>query len=143
MGQYFYIVNLDKCEYLDPLNLRAGMKLWEICANSCLNVLGFLLRQSSETGGGDIRKEYTNAGRWANDRIVVVGDYDESDIFNIAGNDYKEISQEIKNEWNDFIELSELKIPKEDHYFCRKCQKETKDGYICKKCNEDDINDGN
>lgn len=111
MGQYFYIVNLDRREYLDPLNLGGGMKLWEIAANPCLNVLAFLLRQSSSGGGGDIQKSYVHAGRWAGDRIAIVGDYDESEIFQQCGEGlYAEITDEIREEWNDFIELDELKL---------------------------------
>ena len=87
MGQHFYIVNLDRREYLDPLNLGGGMKLWEIAANPCLNVLAFLLRQSSGGGGGDTQKPYVHAGRWAGDRIAIVGDYDESEIFQQCGHD--------------------------------------------------------
>ena len=56
MGQYFYIVNLTKREYIDPHRLDCGLKLIEIVASDVLNVLGLLLRQSCETGGGDIQK---------------------------------------------------------------------------------------
>lgn len=111
MGQYFFVVNLDRREYLAPLQLGCGAKLLEIAANPCLNVLAFLLRQSSETGGGDIRKPYANAGRWAGNRIAIVGDYDESGIFTqCCKGQYREISGEIREEWNDFIELEDLKI---------------------------------
>ena len=111
MGQYFYIVNLDRKEYLDPLNLDCGMKLWEIAANPCLNVLAFLLRQSNETGGGDIRKPYINAGRWAGNRIAIIGDYDASGIFAQCSKGlYEEISDDICEEWNDFIGMEDLQI---------------------------------
>lgn len=111
MGQYFYIVNLDLREYLNPINLGCGMKLWEIAANPCLNVLAFLLRKSSEGGGGDIQKPYANAGRWADSRIAIVGDYDESEIYQQCNSGlYEEITDKIREEWNDFIEINELKI---------------------------------
>lgn len=110
MGQYFLIVNTDKREYLHPHRLGCGLKLWEICANKALNVLGFLLRQSSEGGGGDIQKDYKNAGRWAGDRIVIVGDYDDSKLYEKAKAEFKEITGEIKDEWNDFIGMEEQKI---------------------------------
>jgi hypothetical protein len=29
MGQYWRVVNLDKCEYIDPYALGSGAKLWE------------------------------------------------------------------------------------------------------------------
>ena len=112
MGQYFYIVNLDRKEYLDPINLGGGMKLLEIASNPCLAVLALLLRKSNETGGGDIHKPYANAGRWAGERIVIVGDYDESGIFQQCDRgEYREITAEIRDDWNDFVGLGDLHIP--------------------------------
>lgn len=136
MGQYFYIVNLDKKEYLHPHNLGHGLKLWEICMNPCLNVLGFLLRQSSEGGGGDINKDYKFAGHWAGNRIVVVGDYDESKLYDKANKQFKEISQEIRKEWNDFCEgVHECKIPRIGKGICHSCGKETtKYAFECSEC---------
>ena len=75
IGQYFLIANLDKKEFIHPHDLNTGAKLWEMCSNNVGGLLLFLLRQSSEGGGGDIREDYKFAGRWANNRIVVVGDY--------------------------------------------------------------------
>lgn len=135
MGQYFLIVNLTKKEYLDPHNLGGGLKLWEICANSVLNVLGFLLRKSSEGGGDDIQKDYKNAGRWAGDRIVVIGNYDKSKLYDKARQEFTEITAEIREEWNEFIELEELKICRIGFHKCFDCGKENKD-YVCKKCRE-------
>ena len=108
MGQYFLIVNLDKKEYIHPHELGSGLKLWEICANNICRVLPFLLRKSNETGGGDIHKDYKNAGRWAGDRIVVIGDYDKSGLYDKAKEEFKEISNEIRDEFNDFIGSEEL-----------------------------------
>ncbi len=103
MGQYFIIVNLDKKEYIHPHKLNTGAKLWEIAVNPIAGVFPFLLRKSSETGGGDIEKNYKNAGRWAGDRIVVVGDYDNSGLYDKAEEEFKEISEEIKEEIEDFL----------------------------------------
>jgi hypothetical protein len=55
MGQYFLIVNLDKKEYIKP----TLMKLWEICANNTIRVLGFLLATNNWDGTG-IPKHYNN-----------------------------------------------------------------------------------
>ena len=49
--------------------------------NNQAGIFPFLLRQSNEGGGGDIQKEYATAGRWAGDRITLVGDYDESKLW--------------------------------------------------------------
>lgn len=110
MGQYFLIVNLDKREFVDPSRLGGGLKLWEICANNVCRILPFLLRKSSEGGGGDIRKEYFSAGRWCGDRVVVVGDYDESGLYDLTSKEYTDISDAVRKDFNDFIEVEDLKV---------------------------------
>ena len=138
MGQYFLIVNLDKKEYIDPDHLDGGPKLWEICANNTSRVIPYLLRQSTGRGGGDIgsresyelykkytdedgntnwervnkeiEEAYSNAGRWAGDRVVVVGDYDESGLYRKAEEEFTEISNQIAEEFNRFIEFDDSKV---------------------------------
>ena len=140
MGQYFLIVNLDKEEFLDPQKLGSGLKLWEICANNISRLLPHLLRKSSGFGGGDVsdrysrkllkrksknpndttietiqkevNKDFSNNGRWAGDRIVVVGDYDESKLFKKADDSFTDISSEVKEEFNKFIEVDDCKLGK-------------------------------
>ena len=109
MGQYFRIVNQDKEEYLNPWEAGTGAKLWEICANNLGRILPFLLRKSNEGGGGDIQKDYETAGRWAGDRVVVVGDYDESGLYQETER-YTDITRKSVKEFNDFIGLEDHKI---------------------------------
>lgn len=79
MGQYHLTANLTKREILDPHKLGDGLKLSEqvnseggICA-----ALLILLAASNGRGGGDFDDHGTVVGRWAGDRIVVIGDYGE------------------------------------------------------------------
>ncbi len=81
MGQYHKIANLDKGEILHPHALGCGLKLWEQLANSpgtgtALIVL--LASASNGDGSGDIRNDSPVVGSWRGDRIVMVGDYDDS-----------------------------------------------------------------
>jgi hypothetical protein len=46
MGQYFRIVNLDKKEWIEP----DGWKLWELCANNSIRMLGYLLATDNWDG---------------------------------------------------------------------------------------------
>jgi hypothetical protein len=104
MGQYYLVVNKDRQEYISPHQLGCGAKLWEICANDLPRVLPYLLHQSSGTGGGDPHNQETvHLGRWAGDRIVVVGDYDNSGLFQMAKSVYDEISDEVRPEVNEFL----------------------------------------
>ena len=109
------IANLTKQEYLHPHKLGTGLKLWEICANPQIGVLAYLLRKSDELGGGDIRDpdEFPNAGRWAGDSLVIIGDYDSSELYYYVQDHFKEITDEIKDEYNAFIEIERLMIGRE------------------------------
>ncbi len=140
MGQYFKAVNVTKREIVDPWEIGGGAKLWEWCANHKAGIFPYLLRKSSGTGGGDLdgrtrQVEVTElpnlgsflraattregapcstggtyAGRWAGDEIYLIGDYDESNLYEEATNHYRDISEELVEEYNRFIELSSLKL---------------------------------
>lgn len=83
MGQYHFIVNLDKREFIDPYRMGVGAKAWEQLASmpSTPQALFALLICSNGRGGGDLGGRSPTAerviGRWAGDRIAVVGDYAE------------------------------------------------------------------
>lgn len=114
MGQYFLLVNVDRKEYVDPFFVGggSGYKLWEWCTNNTTRVIPFLIRKSSSIGcGGDLLSDsYKYAGRWAGDRIVLVGDYDDSGLFTVAEDSYENISKEVREEFNRFIEVDDLKL---------------------------------
>lgn len=98
MGQYWLPVNLDKREFIDPHKLGSGLKLWEQLANhpSTGAALVVLCAAMPEVrGGGDFDVDHNRhgppgpmledyqaiashtIGRWAGDRIALVGDYAE------------------------------------------------------------------
>jgi len=108
MGQYWLPVNLDKKEFVDPHKLGTGLKLWEQLANqhgtgSALIILTAAM--PDRRGGGDLQ-EAEIIGRWAGDRIAIVGDYaEDTDLpeqFNAASiydacqeGEYKDVSAEV------------------------------------------------
>jgi len=103
MGQYHKIVNLDRKEYLNPHRLGDGLKLTEqVCTYGGTPAALFLLLACSAKGrgGGDVddghdmvlrdgkyeweivdpewhKRVHEWVGRWAGQRIAVVGDYAE------------------------------------------------------------------
>lgn len=102
MGQYWQISNLDKKEYIDNFKLGSGCKLWEQLANELPSkaLLVLLANMPESRGGGDLNDNEV-IGRWAGDRIVIVGDYAEAgdlpswdgDITKVYNNDeYKDVS---------------------------------------------------
>jgi hypothetical protein len=104
MGQYHYIVNTTKKEYLDPHNFGQGLKLleWSCSMGGVNTALAVLLSNSNNRGGGDLRSDHPIIGSWANNNIVVAGDYAEDgdageskgdNIFDLCSNGkYKDIS---------------------------------------------------
>lgn len=107
MGQYWIPVNLDKHEYISPHKFGAGLKLWEQLASHPGTGAALIIlcaAQREQRGGGDLDLESNwhgsertlpehNAtpgpggyaevaraviGRWAGDRIALVGDYAEA-----------------------------------------------------------------
>jgi len=82
MGQYWFPINLDKKEYIHPHKLGCGLKLREQVATlpgtgSALIML--LAAMPEPRGGGDFELTTDESkaviGRWAGDRIALVGDY--------------------------------------------------------------------
>lgn len=49
------------------------------------------------------------AGRWAGDRVVMLGDYDESELWKELPT-YRNISKELVETWNKFIELEDHQL---------------------------------
>ena len=92
MGQYHYIVNIDKREYLNAHQMGDGIKLMEFGMSGdggAMTGLALLLACSNGRGGGDfslrgnvtpeVEKAVKLVGSWAGDRIAIVGDYAEED----------------------------------------------------------------
>ena len=118
MGQYFRIVNLDKREYIKP----DSNKLWELCANNEARLLAWLLAKGPQDGTTLAKTSeeaskpigqgrFKTPGRWAGDRILVVGEYDESGLYHkVEKNGYREISAEVIPELNEFLGIEKLKV---------------------------------
>ena len=84
MGQYYVIANLDKKEFIDPHAFGDGVKLMEFAGGGSrtLSGLAVMLASSNGMGGGDLHLPVGSnwehiPGRWAGDKIVIAGDYDE------------------------------------------------------------------
>lgn len=103
MGQYHYLANLDTKEYV----MLGGAKQYEhTFYNGDLAHAMYLLTMTSPRRGGGDWPETPVSGRWAGDRVVILGDYTEdSDLpdYPNAGNAYREI-QEIGIDISGLVE---------------------------------------
>ena len=77
MGQYYLVVNTIKKQFIYPHAFGDGLKLLEFgcSSNGTMTALAVLLANSNGRGGGDLRSDNEIVGSWANNRIVIVGDY--------------------------------------------------------------------
>lgn len=100
MGQYFVICNLDKREFLTPSDFGHGSKLGEIglSGGGALAGLCLLLALSGSSW-------YTGTpihGRWAGDRIAIMGDYYQGTVGGIAwSEDYDAMVAAQDDGWVD------------------------------------------
>jgi hypothetical protein len=87
MGQYHIIVNLDKQEVIDPWEIGWGAKQKEHTgyAGSAGDAIYLLTQTSPNAGGGDFDLYEGISGRWAGDRVVVLGDYTEDSVLESLG----------------------------------------------------------
>lgn len=118
MGQYYYVVNTDKKEYLYPHKLGDGLKLLEFGLSSCgtMTGLALLLSDGNGRGGGDLRtNDEDYVGRWAGDRIVIAGDYADGGRF-VTEEDCKGLSEEGEPVNHKQINLNSLACIKEGPY---------------------------
>lgn len=113
MGQYFYVVNLDKKQYLHPHRFEDGLKAVELASgDNTMRALAMLLTKSDGGGGGDFAPDPTGIiGSWAGDRIWIVGDYDSSGIYETAQKQYEELSAKVI----PLMKKEDLYIGEDDH----------------------------
>ncbi|HZX12085.1 MAG TPA: hypothetical protein VFE88_01375 [Candidatus Nanoarchaeia archaeon] len=96
MGQYFIIVNLRKREYIHPHDLKRGAKLLEISKDPIIYGLMSLLQAKNK------EKTALHLGSWANDKILFIGDSEDSSFFKQVVVSFKNISKEAYNEYLNF-----------------------------------------
>ena len=106
MGQYHYVCNKTKHEYLNPHGFGDGLKLMEFgcSAGGTMTALAILLASSNGRGGGDLHLDENHplekvVGSWAGDEIAIIGDYCEAD--DIAGWNSKNNPWYEEDDWAD------------------------------------------
>lgn len=99
MGEYFYIANLDKQEFIDPSDFGAPIKLGGLMRTQFSGVLPYLLCKSRNT---DKRTEYYYYGRWESDSIAFVGDTSPLYRTITSSDSYEKIGELLAVEYNYF-----------------------------------------
>lgn len=116
MGQYHRLVNIDKREWVDPHGLGLGSKQYEHtgCDASLADAMYVLVMTSPAEGGGDF--PFTEiSGRWAGDRVLIVGDYTKADavpgfagadaIYELAQAQYGDITPLVREAFEKVFEI--------------------------------------
>jgi hypothetical protein len=99
MGQYHYLINLDKKQVVHPHQIGNGLKLheqigWSYATATALVMLLAASSKEGGRGGGDFRAQHPLIGSWAGDRIAFAGDYAEVD--DLPGDNAKSIYYHCK-----------------------------------------------
>jgi len=100
MGQYFIIVNLEKREYIHPHDLKRGAKLLELSKDPIIYSLMSYLQVKNKP------KTISHVGSWANDKILFIGDSEDSSFFKQVIVSFKNISKEAYNEYLIFSKVN-------------------------------------
>jgi len=101
MGQYHYLINLDKKQFVHPHRIGNGLKLkeqvgWNYSTATALVMLLAASSRDGGRGGGDFAALHPLIGAWAGDRIAFVGDYAEPE--DIPGTDAPRIYEACSGE---------------------------------------------
>ena len=116
MGQYHYVANLEKREFVNPSDIGSGLKLWEQAMNPPGTPVALFLLTIAQNGrgGGDFDPELNwdiddnpdgVIGRWAGDRIAIIGDYYESYDEVARKNDLNGLWNNKASKWLDITHL--------------------------------------
>lgn len=100
MSQYFMVINHSIREYLHPFDIGENASFFGLIHGITPTILAYLLRKSDSLGYGDIIEDLEFNGRWAGDRIEILGDYHDQDLFLDIQNDYYNITKEDYAEYN-------------------------------------------
>ena len=100
MSQYFMVINHSIKEYLHPLEIGENASFIGLIHGLSPTLLAYLLRNSELIGYCDIIRDLEFNGRWAGDRIEILGDYHDQDLFLDIQNDYHNITREAYAEYN-------------------------------------------
>ncbi|MBF83479.1 MAG: hypothetical protein CL489_03280 [Acidobacteria bacterium] len=108
MGQYHLVANIDRREFLHPHKFGEGFKLMEFGTGRAVPLaMTILLSASNGRGGGDFRGE--GAGRWAGDRIAIIGDYfEEGDVEGLTGRDMADLWSSTVEDDHGWTDISEM-----------------------------------
>lgn len=111
MGQYFLIVDLDKKEFVNPHVLGMGRKLCDIPLGKSWGILPYLLTNVEEWSNETPSKKLVWVGHWAKDKIVYLGDYEDPQLASRVEETFKDISWDVRDEYEQFFDLQ---LPKSD-----------------------------
>lgn len=115
MGQYHKLVNLDKQEQVSPYAIGLLGKQYEHTGSpgGLSDALYLLTMISPASGGGDFPLTEAS-GRWAGDRVVVVGDYTmenavpgyDGDTSKLYYAEFADISDKVREAFSQIFEIA-------------------------------------
>lgn len=110
MAQIYIAVNIDQEEYIHPFNINVSAKMKPIFDSDFSKVISYLQFQRESTEGFEYEST-DSEGRWAGDRVVLIGEY--SDEFTGVLKLFGEISEEVIPDLNSIESNTEYELRKE------------------------------
>lgn len=140
MGQYHILVNVDKREWVDPWGIALGSKQWEHQSEARWPLYGslsdamYILTMTSPARGGGDMPPSDISGRWAGDRVMIVGDYTEdedlpaeflgSQLYGTAHDSYLDITDKVRLA---FTKIYGIEWESEEHSYGTSWSRKTKE----------------
>lgn len=104
-------------DYRDPLSRDDRHVNLDDCANPAEVVMAAIMRGVAAEGQTVALPPDSVVGRWAGDRVVLVGDYDESKLWDKLP-EYRNITSELVEAWNGFVDLPDRRLTFDEECNC-------------------------
>lgn len=96
-------------DYRDPIPPQARRVELGQCAEPAQALLGAIAQAVAAEGQPLPLSPDSIVGRWAGDRIILVGDYDQSKLWDKLPQ-YRNVTQELVRAWNGFMNLPDRQL---------------------------------
>jgi hypothetical protein len=124
VGEYFIVANFGKEQFLNPWKIPSSERFPSIITNSYMSTaIAWLVCGSNSSWYNQVKKRgfYLRKylGSWYGDKLDIVGDSDEEDLYGSIRNEFQDIT----------IEVFAMLLEERDYWFEELIEEAKKDSY--------------